>query len=94
MVLPSGMHPPDLLHGNLEDNISALVVDMIMPSDCSDARRILSHARYNGHYRDEHPKWIALRKSINKTMDKESNRFKARIKIKLPSSCCGESLTR
>lgn len=56
IILPSGMHPTGLIHGNVEDNNSAPVVDMLMPSNCYDVRRILYHARYNGHYHDEHPK--------------------------------------
>jgi len=86
MVLPSGMHLGDLLGGSFNDDNSEVFVDMLLPSDCSDVRRILSHARYNNHYHDGHPKWIALQKSINENMHKGSHRFKVRVRIKLPSS--------
>ena len=59
VVLPSGLSAKNLLPGIRVEGDS-LVGEIEWPSDMSSVRRMLNHSRYDGHFTENHPKWIAL----------------------------------
>lgn len=49
--------------------------------------RIFNHSRFSGFYSHQHPKWISLKKVLDRGMG-NNNVFKSTIRIKLPYSDC------
>ena len=83
-VLPSGLSAKNLLPGiRVEGDF--LVGEIEWPSAMSSVRRMLNHSRYDDHYTENHPKWIALQGALDKNMG-EGSSFKSKFKINLPTS--------